>query len=74
MTLALAEAGADIAGVSRNLETSNSQIEKEVLERGRRFKPYTCDFSDRQALYRFIAHVKADFPVTAISIPLPLRS
>ena len=68
ITLALSEAGADIAGVSRNLETSNSQIENEVLERGRRFKAYACDFSDRQALYKFIAHVKADFPVIDILV------
>ena len=68
MTLALAEAGADIAGVSRKLEASNSQIEKEVLERGRRFKAYACDFSDRQALYSFISQVKADFPVIDILV------
>jgi len=68
MAIALAEAGADIAGVSANLEARGSDIEREVLVLGRRFKPYTCDFSDRKALYRFIAQVRADFPVIDILV------
>jgi 2-deoxy-D-gluconate 3-dehydrogenase len=68
MAIALAEAGADIAGVSANLEATGSDIEREVLALGRRFKPYTCDFSDRKALYRFIALVRADFPVIDILV------
>ena len=68
MAIALAEAGADIAGVSANLEARGSDIEREVLVLGRRFKPYTCDFSDRKALYRFIALVRADFPVIDILV------
>ena len=51
MALALAEAGADIVGVSRNLETSGSEIEKQVLALGRKFQGYPCDFSDRKAVY-----------------------
>lgn len=62
MALALAEAGADIIGVSASLETEGSAIEKEVVALGRKFKGYACDFSDRAALYEFIAQVKADFP------------
>ena len=68
MAIALAEAGADIAGVSANLEATGSDIERGVLALGRRFKPYTCDFSDRKALYRFIAQVRADFPVIDILV------
>ena len=60
MAIGLAEAGADIVGVSATLEPSGSEIEKEVLARGRNFKAYTCDFSDREALYRFIYQVKSD--------------
>lgn len=60
MAIGLAEAGADIVGVSASLELSGSDIEKEVLARGRNFKGYQCDFSDREALYRFIAEVKSD--------------
>ena len=66
MTLALAEAGADILGVSSTLEESGSEIEQGVKALGRNFKAYQCDFSDRQALYAFIAKVRADYPVIDI--------
>jgi 2-deoxy-D-gluconate 3-dehydrogenase len=66
MAVALAEAGADIAGVSTSLEASASEIEKDVRALGRQFKGYACDFADRPALYRFIARLKADFPVIDI--------
>ncbi len=62
MAVALAEAGADIIGVSASLEPIGSGVEKEVRALGRNFKGYTADFSDRKALYAFIAEVKADFP------------
>jgi 2-deoxy-D-gluconate 3-dehydrogenase len=62
MAVALAEAGADIIGVSASLEPSGSGVEKEVRALGRNFKGYAADFSDRKALYAFIAGVKADFP------------
>lgn len=68
MAIALAEAGADIIGVSASLETSGSSVEKEVEARGRNFKAYQCDFSDRPALYDFIRSVKADFPVIDILV------
>jgi 2-deoxy-D-gluconate 3-dehydrogenase len=57
---ALAEAGADIIGVSASLELSGSEIEKSVKERGRSFKAYQCNFSDRKSLYNFISKVKAE--------------
>ncbi len=59
---ALAEAGADIVGVSATLESSGSEIEKEVTSLGRDFRAYTCDFADRSALYGFIEQVKQDVP------------
>jgi 2-deoxy-D-gluconate 3-dehydrogenase len=68
MTLALAEAGADIIGVSASLEPSGSAVEKEVLGRGRKFTAYSCDFGDRQALYSFIHKVTADFPVIDVLV------
>lgn len=55
----LAEAGADIVGVSASL-ASGSEVEGDVTELGRSFRPYACDFSDRDALHAFIAQVKAD--------------
>ena len=53
MAEALAEAGADIIGVSASLETSGSDIEKAVTACGRAFHGYQCDFSDRQAVTAF---------------------
>ena len=68
MAVALAEAGADIVGVSRSLETTGSQVEKEVAARGRRFTGYACNFADRSALLAFLARVKSDFPVIDILV------
>lgn len=59
---ALAEAGADIIGVSASLEPTGSEVEKDILSRGRKFKGYSCDFGNRQALYNLIAQIKKDFP------------
>lgn len=60
MAVALAEAGADIIGVSATLELSNSKVAQEVAASGRQFYAYQCDFSDREAVYKFINQVKAD--------------
>ncbi len=68
MAIALAEAGADIIGVSASLETSGSQAEKAVTALGRKFHAYQCDFADRNALYDFIHKVKQDFPVIDILV------
>jgi 2-deoxy-D-gluconate 3-dehydrogenase len=68
IALGLAEAGADIIGVSASLELSGSKVEKEVTALGRNFKAYQCDFSDRQSLYAFIAEVKKDFPTIDILV------
>lgn len=59
MAQALAQAGADVIGVSASLE-KESDIEKEVIKAGRKFKAYQCDFSDRKDLYAFIEKVKAE--------------
>ena len=60
MAEALAEAGADVIGVSASLELVNSEVEKSVLKFGRKFKAYQCDFSKRDSLYNFIAKVKKE--------------
>ncbi len=60
MAIGLAEAGANIIGVSASLETSGSEVEKEVTALGVSFTGYQCDFSDREALYKFIEEVKAN--------------
>jgi 2-deoxy-D-gluconate 3-dehydrogenase len=53
MAEGLAEAGADILGVSARLESSGSPIEKAVTALGRKFKGYSCDFSDNAAVQEF---------------------
>ncbi|MFA6134972.1 MAG: SDR family NAD(P)-dependent oxidoreductase [Phycisphaerae bacterium] len=62
MAEGLAEAGADIVGISATLEPSGSEVEKKVRALGRKFKGYACDFADRSALYATIATVKAESP------------
>lgn len=68
MAEALAEAGADIIGVSGSLELSGSVIEQSVKALGRRFSAYQADFSDRQSLYAFIKQVKANHAVVDILV------
>lgn len=68
MAIALAEAGADIVGVSATLEPEGSSVEKKVTALGRQFKGYAADFSNRPALYAFIKQVKSDIPVIDILV------
>lgn len=58
MALGLAEAGADIIGVSASL-APGSDVEKEVTALGRKFYPYKANLSDRTSIYEFIRHVKS---------------
>lgn len=58
MSLALAEAGADIIGVSANLEMDGSDTGREVAALGRKFTPYQCDFANQDAVATFIDTVK----------------
>ena len=67
MAEALADAGADIIGVSASLN-EGSDVEKAVVALGRRFHAFQCDFSDRDALNAFIKKVKADHPVIDILV------
>lgn len=67
MAIGLAEAGADIIGVSGSLQPG-SVVEQEVKALGRQFYPYKADLSDRTALATFIAQLKTDFPVIDILI------
>jgi 2-deoxy-D-gluconate 3-dehydrogenase len=50
MARALAEAGADVIGVSASLEASGSAVEKDVLAVGRSFEAIRTDFADPQAV------------------------
>jgi 2-deoxy-D-gluconate 3-dehydrogenase len=62
MAVALAQAGADVIGVSATLESSGSEIEREVTALGRTFHGYACDFADRAALYRLIDQLRKGHP------------
>lgn len=68
IAIGLAEAGADILGVSASLELQGSEIEQEVRALGRTFSAYQADFSDRKSLYAFIERAKANHPVIDILI------
>ncbi|MFD7999484.1 SDR family oxidoreductase [Streptomyces mirabilis] len=50
MARALAEAGADVIGVSASLEESGSAVEKDVLAAGCTFEAIRTDFADPQAV------------------------
>lgn len=60
IAIAMAEAGADIVGVSASLSPNGSEVEKDVEATGRKFTGYQCDFSNRSALYRFIKEVQSN--------------
>ena len=60
MALGLAEAGADVIGVSGSLELKGSLIENEVESLGRKFRAYQADFSNRKSLYAFIQKIKEE--------------
>ena len=68
MAVGLAEAGADIIGVSASLELSGSAVEQDVLALGRSFRGYQCDMSQRPAVYAFLEALKQDVPVIDILI------
>lgn len=67
MAVALAEAGADIIGVSATLEPGG-ETEEAVVAAGRHFSSFACDFGNRQRLYEFIAEVKRAHPVIDILV------
>jgi 2-dehydro-3-deoxy-D-gluconate 5-dehydrogenase len=59
MAEGLAQAGANIIGVSATLEPG-SAIESAVTALGRKFTAFQCDFSDREAVKAFAARVQAE--------------
>ncbi len=67
MAIALAEAGADVIGVSATLEPGG-ETEQAVTNLGRKFHSYKCDFKDRPALYDFIQKVKSEHAAIDIQV------
>lgn len=68
MAQGLAEAGADVIGVSASLEASGSEVEASVTALGRKFSAYRCDFGDRDAVYSFIKQVKSEHDTVDILV------
>jgi 2-deoxy-D-gluconate 3-dehydrogenase len=60
MAIGLAEAGADIIGVSASLALKGSEVANAVEAAGRKFKACQADFSNRENLYAFIKKVQEE--------------
>jgi 2-deoxy-D-gluconate 3-dehydrogenase len=68
VAVALAEAGANIIGVSSSMPAAGSEVQQAVEATGRQFYPYTADFSQRTSVYAFLEKVTSDFPKIDILI------
>lgn len=68
MAVGLAEAGADIIGVSASLEEKGSAIEGAVTGLGRKFTAYRYDFSNRGEVKSFAARVIGECGVPDILV------
>ncbi|HEX8329987.1 MAG TPA: SDR family oxidoreductase [Hymenobacter sp.] len=65
IALGLAEAGADVIGVSRSMP-QGGETELAVRALGREYHGYRADFGDLGQLNGFIQQVQADFPIIDI--------
>ena len=65
--VALAEAGADIIGVSQSL-SEDDEVVSDVRALGRSCDAYRCDFRDREALSSVIETVKSNHPTVDILV------
>jgi 2-deoxy-D-gluconate 3-dehydrogenase len=63
MADALARAGADVIGVSAQLEPNGSEVERRVRAAGRTFTGLRADFADRSAVRRLAAELGALGPI-----------
>ncbi|MGC4748346.1 2-dehydro-3-deoxy-D-gluconate 5-dehydrogenase KduD [Micromonospora sp. DT201] len=63
MAEALALAGADIVGVSAQLEAEGSEVERRVRAAGRRFTALRADLGDRAAVHRLASDITDLGPV-----------
>ena len=60
MAIGLAEAGANIIGVSASLQSSGSDVEQAVTALGKSFTAYQADFSSRDSIYDFLNKLNED--------------
>ena len=68
MAMGLAEAGADIIGVSGSIELEGSDIEKEVKALGRKFAAYQADLSSRDSIYTLLKTIQSSHPIIDILV------
>ncbi|MBI4890535.1 MAG: SDR family oxidoreductase [Acidobacteria bacterium] len=68
MAVGLAEAGADVIGVSKTLGAPGSDVEREVTALGRKFRGYSCDFGDRASIGAFLEKLNAEAPPVDILV------
>ena len=68
MADALADAGADIVGISESLNPEASAVGDAVRKRGRRFSGFRCDLSDRNAVDRVLEEVLNRHPVIDVLV------
>ncbi|HVS97556.1 MAG TPA: SDR family NAD(P)-dependent oxidoreductase [Puia sp.] len=59
MAAGLAQAGADIIGVSSSMPLQGGDVGKEIGASGRRFTPYQADLTDRASLYELLRRVSS---------------
>jgi 2-deoxy-D-gluconate 3-dehydrogenase len=62
IAIGLAEAGANIIGVSATIKITGSDTELAINKLGRTFKAYQADFSRREDIYKFLESMKLDNP------------
>ncbi len=62
MAVALAEAGADIIGVSKTMEPG-SEVEQEVTALDRKFTGYASDFANRESVYGLLREIPAHIDI-----------
>ena len=67
MAIGLAEAGADIIGLSGTL-TKGSNVEKEVKKLVRNFSPYAFDLNERPKVFLAIEAIKSEHPKVDILV------
>ena len=67
IAIALAEAGANVVGVSGTLKPG-SDAEQQIKKLGREFTPYSVDLGNRKELYASIEKIKSAHPVIDILI------
>ena len=68
MADALADAGADIVGISASINPETSAVGDAVRKRGRRFSGFRCDLSDRNAVDRVLEEVLNRHPVIDVLV------